>query len=159
MEEIKKAVLNYIDAWKELKRLSVLSNQKDFTGQIGEWIASIIYKGDLAIKKNQDGWDFISDNEKYQVKAAAKATSNKDSDYVEFYKYINKKTFDYLIIISFTEEYKINELFKIQYEDALKIITEKSKSQTKNLRYNWIEAYKEDLQKIKKDHELLSVFF
>ena len=159
MEERKKAILDYINALKELKKLRVLTNQKDFTGQIGEWVASIIYKGDLAKRGNQKGWDFISNNEKYQVKASAKSNSNKDSDYIEFIDYINEKTFDYLIIIPFTEEYKIKELYKIQYDDALEIIRVKSKSQSKNLNFSWIKAYKEDLQEINKQHQILSVFF
>jgi hypothetical protein len=158
MEETKNAILDYKNAVNKLKKLRVLTNQKDFTGQIGEWVASIIYNGERAASGKQKGWDFISDEKKYQVKAAAKSNSNKTSGFTPFKKYINHKTFDYLIIIDFTEDYMLNSLYKIPYNNAL-VIANESKSVSKNILRSKISNYKMDLQEIKKQHQILSVFF
>ena len=155
MEETKNAILDYKNAVKKLKKLRVLTNQKDFTGQIGEWVASIIYNGERAASGKQKGWDFISDEKKYQVKAAAKAEGN-NSKQIGFNKYINEKTFDYLIIITFSEDYTLNNVFKIPYNNALEIAM---KSKNYEISRNKIKAYEEDLKEIKKQHQILSVFF
>ena len=52
----------------------------------------------------------------------------------------------------------LNALYKIPYDNAL-VIANESKSNSKNLNFSWIKAYKEDLQEIKKQHQILSVFF
>jgi hypothetical protein len=155
MEETKNAILDYKNAVKKLKKLGVLTNQKDFTGQIGEWVACIIYDGKRSEIGNEKGWDFISDEKKYQVKAAAKADKNNNKE-IDFEKYINEKTFDYLIIIAFSEDYTLNNVYKLPYNNALEFAM---KSKNYKISRSKIKAYEEDLKEIKKQHQILSVFF
>ena len=73
MEEIKNALNEYFKALNNLKRNKVILNSKDFTGQLGEWVASIIYNGHRSENGIQKGWDIQSEGKYYQVKTSAKS--------------------------------------------------------------------------------------
>lgn len=52
-ESIKK----YVQIIAELRDANILTNKKDFTGQIGEWLVAQLYNGKRATSANQKGWD------------------------------------------------------------------------------------------------------
>ena len=46
--EINIVLKNFLNSLKELNRLGVTTNKKDFTSQIGEWLVSELFEGKLA---------------------------------------------------------------------------------------------------------------
>ena len=80
--ETSKLINQFLESYQKLKTIGVIKNQKDFTSQLGEWMASIIYKGEIATNGKQKHWDLKVDNKYYQIKTQAKSssTSRKNTD-------------------------------------------------------------------------------
>ena len=144
MEEIKiNAILNHIKSLKELKKLNILKNKKDFNSQLGEWIISILYNGEIAKNGKQKDWDLLIDNKKAQVKCHSKAITSlrKDTDF----KYTEIAEIDIFFIIIFDEYYNLETIYKIPFKEALKL---KTKTKYPVIRWNDIdEKYSVDLKK------------
>lgn len=68
LEKTAQSLKSYITAMIELKEQGVLTNKKDFTGQIGEWLVATIYDGKRATNNNQKGWDVEAKGRHIQVK-------------------------------------------------------------------------------------------
>lgn len=119
-DEINKALKNYLDSLFELKRLGVVRNKKDFTSQIGEWLVSELYGGQLAETSVQKYWDIKIGNENVQVKTHSKSTTTKNR-----WSAIKKDEYaqvQLLIIVIFSDDYKLKEFYKIPWKDTLKLI-------------------------------------
>jgi len=123
---IHNALKMYFEAIKELHILGVLKNKKDFTGQIGEWLVASIFDGDIAESGIQKDWDICADGKYFQVKSHSKArTTSAKWSKVEHNP--NAKI-DYLIIVVFTPEYKLESFFKIPWNNALENIKKEKNS-------------------------------
>ena len=155
MEEISKAILDYVKALNELKRLKVIKNQKDFTSQLGEWIASIIYGGNLAISGKQEDWDLEVNGTKYQIKTHAKAYSTKREN--TDFKYSKGSKIDFIVIIVFDENYKIKKIYKLPFNDAHELVNK----DRKELVIKWKdleEKFTENIDEIVLKNEILTIF-
>lgn len=157
MEIIKTAINNYFSALEKLKELKIILNSKDFTGQIGEWLASIVYNGTRSDNGIQKDWDIISEGKYYQVKSSAKSKST--TARWSKIEYSDTAKIDFLIIIVFSEKYELLEFYEIPWEKAkpkIKITGKKKADSTINWRD--VTDYKLDLQELKRKNDVLSVF-
>jgi hypothetical protein len=113
MDQVKSALVNYFSSLEMLKELGVILNAKDFTGQIGEWIASVVYNGNRSQNGIQKDWDFVSNEKFYQVKSSAKSKSTT----VKYSKvdYRDDAKIDFLIIIVFSEKYELISFYEIPW--------------------------------------------
>jgi len=125
------------DFFKSLKILrdeKVLINKKDFTCQIGEWLVEMLFEGKRATSGIQKGWDVIVDGRHIQVKAHAKAEGNKNR-----WSAVEKESterIDELIIVVFSFDYKLKELFRIPWKHAYPLIKLRGKKNPRN-EINW----------------------
>lgn len=114
------ALTQYFDSLKRLREVGVLKNSKDFTGQLGEWLASSIYNGRLSDNGIQPYWDFCANGLKYQVKTHAKAaTTNRTSTDI---KMNPAADVDQVVIIIFDENYKLQCIYNAPYKECLPLI-------------------------------------
>ena len=118
--DIKKALNDYFQSLSKLKELGITTNKKDFTSQIGEWLAEELYLGKRAESGIQKYWDIETKEGKIQVKthAKSKTTTARWSPL----KYDIGADVDFVIIIVFSEDYKLNEFYKIPWKDCLNLI-------------------------------------
>lgn len=155
MENVKKkeAILQYLDALKNLKNLKIIKNQKDFTSQLGEWLIAELLNGEIAINGKQEHWDIKVDDKKYQVKTHAKSitTPRSDSDI----KYKENAKIDFLVIVVFSENYKLIDIYIAPWEVAFKLI-----KNNKNPVIKWsdLNDYKLNLKEQFKNNPLLNTF-
>jgi hypothetical protein len=153
--EIRLAFEYYFESLNRLKKLEIIKNQKDFTSQLGEWVASLIYEGKIAENGKQKDWDLKVGSLKYQIKTAAKSitTNRKDCDF----KYSVNAEIDYVVIIVFDENYKIEKIYKVPFKVAYDFVNRKNK----NLVLKWSvldKDYSENLEEIYKRIEILKIF-
>lgn len=104
-------------AMADLRNLNVLTNQKDFTCQLGEWLVAMIYDGQRATNGIQKHWDVKIGNKHIQVKAHAKAETT-PAQYSKI-NYESDAEIDELIIVVFTPNYKLKTFYKIPWQVAL----------------------------------------
>lgn len=117
---IEAALKAFLQALSELRELKVITNKKDFTCQVGEWLVAMLFGGERAISGIQKDWD-IKVGEKYiQVKAHAKASTTKAK--WSAIKYSSDAQIDELVIVVFTHDYKLKSFYKIPWSIALKRI-------------------------------------
>jgi len=119
-EKLKIAFENYFKAFNELKALGVTQNKKDFTSQLGEWFVENLYDGKRAENGIQKYWDIESDLGKIQVKTHAKASSTKAR--WSAIKYDVDSNVDYVVIVVFTEDFKLREFYKVPWKECLDLI-------------------------------------
>lgn len=135
----------------DLTDLGVIRSRK-YLPDFAEWLVAQLYSGKLAESKTQKYWDVKIKNNKVQVKAHSKAVSN--SNRWTPIKDINK--FDILVIVVFTVNFKVRELYHIPTQKLKPYL----KPYKKNYKVNWNEIKEWE---VKKDsfHDLneLSVFF
>lgn len=123
---IHNALKMYFESMKELQHLGVLTNKKDFTGQIGEWLVASIYDGERAESGIQKDWDISAEGKYFQVKSHSKAkTTTAKWSKIE---YNPTAKIDYLIIVVFTSDYKLEHFFKIPWKNALDNIKKEKNS-------------------------------
>ncbi len=150
------ALSNFFNAMKDLREQGVLVNQKDFTGQIGEWLVEMIYEGKRAASGIQKGWDVDVNGKHIQVKAHAKAKTNNakfsavDKDSTE--------RIDELIIVVFTHDYKLKAFYKVPWKIALPLIKLNGKKNPRN-EINWssIKNYNIEFKELP-HQEIVSLF-
>jgi hypothetical protein len=127
METVKKsnAILQYLEALKNLKDLNIIKNQKDFTSQLGEWLIAELYNGEIAINGKQAYWDIKKDGKHYQVKSHAKSktTNRSNTDF----RYDENAEIDFFIIVIFSDVYKLTAIYEIPFCEALKLKTIENK--------------------------------
>lgn len=151
-----KALKRYFDALKSLYDEKILVNKQSFTNQIGEWLVESIFDGKRAENAIQKGWDVKVGDKTIQVKTHSKAETNGAR-----HTAIKKSTLenvDELIIIEFSSAYKIDAIFIIPTEEAIKHIEFKNKNPPRE-QLNWsrIRAFKIDLDSLPKQ-EIISIF-
>lgn len=118
--QITVALSDYLNSWQRLVDLGVLTNKKDFTSQIGEWLISAIYNGERAQSGIQKDWDVLVQERKIQVKTHSKAP-NTTPRWTGIKSDPNAKL-DELVIIVFSPDYKLIELYKVSWNIALPLI-------------------------------------
>lgn len=156
MNEIEETLKNYFSSLEKLKQLRVITNAKDFTGQIGEWIATIIYNAKRAESGINRDWDVVSDDGKYyQIKTSAKSTTSKTNPTSDC-EYNDDAKIDFFIIIIFSESYELRAFYEIPWDVAKSKKVLHSKKHV--IRWSDIIDYKKDLAELKKKHEVLSLF-
>jgi hypothetical protein len=79
-----------------------------------------LYDGKRAENGIQKYWDVESHLGKIQVKTHAKASSNKAR--WSAIKYDVDSNVDYVVIVVFTEDYKLKEFYKLPWKDCLELI-------------------------------------
>lgn len=151
-----RAIFNYIKAMKILREEQILLNKKDFTGQIGEWLVEQIYEGKRSNNGIQKGWDILIGNLKIQVKTHSKAISNKAK-----FTQLNLDTCteaDEIIIIVFTEDYKLRAFYKFPICIAIKHSKVRGKKRPKT-EINWssLEEFRIEPSKLPKQ-EIIGLF-
>lgn len=155
MENIKKkeAILQYLNALKNLKDLKIIKNQKDFTSQLGEWLIAELLNGEIAINGKQEYWDIKVDDKKYQVKTHAKSTTTTRSD-TEI-KYKENAEIDFLVIVVFSENYKLIDIYIAPWEVAFKLIR---KNKNPVIKWSDLNKFKMNLKEEFKNNSLLNTF-
>jgi len=122
-----KALKKFFKALETLRAEGILINKKDFTCQLGEWLVETMYDGKRARSGIQPGWDVEANGMHIQVKAHAKAETNKAK-----FSAVNPRTkekIDELIIVVFTQDYKLKRFYKIPWRAAKKHIHPRGKAQ------------------------------
>ncbi len=152
-EKLKVAFENYFNALNTLKNLGVTQNKKDFTSQIGEWLVETLYDGKRAESGIQKYWDIDTSIGKIQVKTHAK--SNKTTARWSALKYDMDSDIDFVIIIVFSEDYKLNEFYKIPWTNCLDLIRRNKDRDV--LMWNHLNDYKLQLTKLPKQN-VISLF-
>ena len=119
-EKLKVAFENYFKALNELNALGITQNKKDFTSQLGEWFVETLYDGKRSENGIEKYWDICSSLGKIQVKTHAKASSTKAR--WSAIKYNLDSNADYVIIVVFTEDFKLREFYKVPWKKCLDLI-------------------------------------
>ncbi len=150
------AVKNYIECLQILHAENILTNKKDFTCQIGEWLVETLYDGKRAISGIQKGWDVDVNGRHIQVKTHAKAEHNTNR-----WSAVDKEStevIDELIIIVFSFDYKLKEFYKIPWENAVERIRSRGAKKPR-FEINWssVKDYKIEIKALPKQ-ELISFF-
>lgn len=144
IKEQNQAIKSYLSGLQLLKQLGVLRNSKDFTGQLGEWLASNIYGGTLSDNGIEKYWDFEANGLKYQVKTHAKApTTNRKSTDI---KADPNSNVDRVIIIVFSDTYKLIKFYDAPWTKCLPLIKNGSLSWKK------IDAYQVDIATLPQEY-------
>lgn len=128
----------YFESMKELQILGIIKNKKDFTGQIGEWLVASIFEGEIAENGIQKDWDIFAEGKYIQVKTHSKAKTT-TAKWTSI-KYKPSAKIDFLIIVVFSPEYKLEEFFKIPWENALEKIKKEKNSDV--IYWSHISKYK-----------------
>lgn len=142
------ALKRLLSSMNELRELDVLTNKKDFTCQIGEWLVEMIFDGYRSTNAIEKGWDVKIGEKRIQVKAHAKArtTTNRTTSI----KYDLDARTDELIIIIFSQDYKLKEFYQLPWEIALtKIKREKHKDV---IYWNHLYEYKIEFDELPKQN-------
>lgn len=139
------AIKEFLQAMGKLRNEGILLNKKDFTCQIGEWMVETLYDGKRSLNGIQKGWDVEVNGRYIQVKAHAKAATNNAR-----FSVVNctSERFDELIIIVFTEDYKLKAFYKVPGDEALKHIHPRGGSQRPELCWSAIEDYKQEIERL-----------
>ena len=151
--EIQKALFDYLSALRKMRQLNITPNSKDFTSQIGEWLIAQIYDGKRAESGIQKSWDVIVDKKKIQVKTHAKAKTT--SARWSYIKFDEEADIDELIIIVFSDDYKLKEFLKVNWSNALPLI--KNEKDGDKIYWNHIKEYQVEIYKLPKQ-EIISLF-
>lgn len=150
------ALKAFLEAMKTLRDEGILINKKDFTCQIGEWLVEMLYEGKRATSGIQKGWDVDVKGRHIQVKAHAKAETNKAS-----FSAVDKDSterIDELIIVVFTFDYKLKAFYKVPWEIAYPKIKLRGKKNPRNeITWSSIKDYKIEKENLPRQ-EIVSLF-
>jgi len=118
LDEMSELFISFIESYNALKEIGILRNQKDITGQLGEWVASVIFDANIAINGINQFWDLEDSlGNTYQVKSHAKAiTTNAKWTRIE---YRTDAPINFIVIVVFDPNYKLQEIYKIPFQEAL----------------------------------------
>lgn len=150
------ALKNFFEAMDILRDENILINKKDFTCQIGEWLVEMIYNGKRSKNGIEKGWDVEVENKFIQVKTHSKADTNTNR-----WSRIDKDfdvQIDILIIIIFSQDYKLREFYHIPWIEAIKYIKLRGKMKPSNeLNWSSIKNYKIEIDHLP-NQEIISFF-
>jgi len=138
----------FIKSYKKLKEYGLLRNQKDITGQLGEWLASEILGAKISSKGNNEDWDLEKEkNGKktyYQVKSHAKSDSTK-ARWTRL-EYSSEANIHKLVIVVFSQDYALREFYVVSFAKAIRRRTDGLILNWSNIsKKNKIEKYKKTL--------------
>lgn len=151
--EIQKHLNDLLDSLGHLSRLGVLTTKHSLTSQLGEFLVANLFDGELALNSTQKHWDVkIGDDKFIQVKTHAKSNSNKNR-WTEL-KYSEDAVITELIIVVFTEDYKLKEFYKVPWNEAFAISVNKSR---RIISWNKLNDYKQKIESLPKQ-ELVQLF-
>lgn len=151
--ELKMALNDYFQSLKKLQEIGVTTNKKDFTSQIGEWLAEKIYNGQRAASGIQKYWDIEAEDGKIQVKTHSKSKTT--TARWSAIKYDIDANVDFVVIIVFSEDYKLNEFFKIPWKDCLNLIRRNKDRDV--LMWDHLKDFKIELTQLP-NQEIISIF-
>ena len=139
----------FIKSYKKLKDFGLLRNQKDITGQLGEWLASEMLEAKISTNGIEKDWDlFKEEAEKsvyYQVKAHAKSDGT-NARWTRF-EYSSDAKIDFLVVVVFSQEYALREFYVVPFDFAVENRTDSSVLNWSRIsKFNVINAYKEVLE-------------
>ena len=141
-DALAKVFSGFIHSYNQLKQHRILRNQKDITGQLGEWVASVLFNARIAENGINQFWDLIDTaGLKYQVKAHAKASTTLAR--WSRIEYQEDAPINFIVIIVFDPNYKLLELFKIPFSEAMRLRTDSlilNWSQVKQYRLDNLDA-------------------
>lgn len=152
----KEALEDFSKAMKTLRDEGILTNKKDFTCQIGEWLVEMLFDGKRANSAIQKGWDVDVKGKHVQVKSHAKAETNA-ARFTEVVKNSTERI-DELIIVVFTFDYKLKVFYQVPWEDAFPNIKLRGKKKPRDV-INWssIKNFKIETEKLPHP-EIISLF-
>jgi hypothetical protein len=154
-EDIDKIALVF-KAYKELKRAlreaGISNSEGNILSEIGEWLATQIFGGLRASKSNQRHCDINYDGVRRQVKTHAKAEKNRTR--WTLLNYPEDAQIDELIIIIFTSDLVLKEIYKIPWADVQPKISKRKKP---NIAWNTISAYSLEINKLP-HQEIIKLF-
>lgn len=154
------ALTHFFAAMDGLRNMGILTNQKDFTGQLGEWLIEVIFDGKRAKSGVQEGWDVDISGHRIQVKAHAKNDTNTTSWTPLANPAIGIA--DELIIVVFSKAYKLKAFYRIPWEQAVQIarttVSKKNGNAVKH-KIHWkdIARYSQDIGTLPKQ-DVISFF-
>lgn len=140
------ALIEYFDAYERLKKLGIIRNQKEFTSQLGEWLVEVLYQGKRARSGIQKDFDVETENDFIQVKTHAKA--NTTSARYSRLKLDIDSLATRVVIVVFSQEYKLMELYDMKKKDCLNLI--RNEKQGSVLYWNDLKAHSVKLNKLSK---------
>jgi hypothetical protein len=143
----------HLTSLRDLERLGVTTNKKDFTSQIGEWFVSELYDGQRATSGIQKDWDIMVGEKYIQVKTHSKAATT--TARWTAVKYNEEAKIDEIITVVFTPDYKLREFYKTPWTEALKLIRRQKDRDV----LNWDDQirFKISIEKLPKQ-DLVSLF-
>ena len=152
-DKISNALANYLIVLKELRSLGVLTNSKDFSSQIGEWIVEEIYQGKRAENGIQKYWDVDCSLGKIQVKTHAKG--NKTTARWSNIKKIETNEINHVVIIVFNKNYELQEFYHAPWDFVFSNIREHKDAD--RIFWDDLKNYKVPLNELNK-HKSLEIF-
>ena len=118
LDEMFESFTSFIASYSALKEIGILRNQKDLTGQIGEWVASVLFDAKIATSGNNQFWDLEdASGNKFQVKSHAKALST-NARWSRI-GYQSDAPINFIVIVVFDPNYKLQEIYEIPFQEAL----------------------------------------
>lgn len=152
--KLQNAFKNYFSALEELNKLGVTQNKKDFTPQLGEWLVETLYNGKRAENGIQKYWDVKVNNELIQVKTHAKSkTTSARWSSISLDEHAELNT---VVIIVFSEDYKLREFYKISWTDCINNISQLKSGDV--LYWDHLKAFKILIDESPKQ-EIIKIFF
>ena len=155
------ALTHFFAAMDGLRDKGTLTNQKELTGQHGEWLVEVIFDGKRAESGVEKGWDVDITGYRIQVKTHAKYDTNPTS-----WTPLGNPAIgiaDELIIIVFTKAYKLKSFYRIPWEQAIQIaretVSKKDGKTTVKHKIHWkdITRYAQDIGTLPKQ-DIISFF-
>jgi len=146
-------IRKYVEVLAALRKDGILTDKKDFTCQIGEWLVEQLYNGKRATTTNQKAWDVKVGKQYWQVKTHAKSETNAARR-----SSIKKEPglrVDVVIIIVFTHDYKLKEFYKVPWVVAQKQI--KKSGVREKLSWNSVKEYKMEIDELPRQ-EVVGLF-
>jgi hypothetical protein len=117
-DEMSELFISFIESYNALKEIGILRNQKDITGQLGEWVASVFFEANIATNGINQFWDLKDEHGiKYQVKSHAKALTT-EANWTRI-EYQTDAPINFIVIVVFDPSYKLRKIYKIPFQEAL----------------------------------------
>jgi hypothetical protein len=148
--DVRDALNQIVSAKQILRNLKVIRSER-FTGELGEWFVGEMYNALPAASTSQKGWDLMLGDRRIQVKTHAKGDGN-NARWTELGKY-TEEDFDELIIVVFTKEFSLKELYKVPVKDAISHV----KGKQRVIGWNDISRFKIKLKNLPKQ-DLVKLF-
>jgi hypothetical protein len=136
-----------------LQEIGITTNKKDFTSQIGEWLAEKVFNGKRAESGIQKYWDIDSEIGKIQVKTHSKSKTTKAR--WSAIKYDVDAEVDFVVIVVFSEDYQLTEFYQVPWKDCLKLIRRNKDRDV--LMWDHIIHFKIEIKNIP-NQEIISIF-